>query len=467
MRTNLVFFSLLIGIYTQRITLFFRTQTIMASHSGFGDIRPATQLQEFHDMQGNAMSPDASLFAFIFWGVRVAVRDVKGDMVFELAGGKVDGLLWSPKSDRLIVERPKETAELFAISKVSKDKKDKKDEKDDKDEYVSTSIRMIPASCRNPVATRNWFLWSPWSPDSSKFIGWNEQNDYLIFDKDGICQCTIRLGRRTRATVEWSLDGNLLLFRFPDWLGIYTSRDGHRIGEIEGNNITIKGAGWAPDSRRVAIMIRDGVLSALKLVLWDITDNSLHEVAVNVTSHQRAVFEGFHWSPDSSSLAAGFEKCVDIYDIQQSELKVTIDTRLDLARWSRDSSRLINIMNRGGANDPAIVRTYDTDGNTTREIFLQGMGAAYALSTCGRFVFGRSHNDVTSYGCVSYVGEWNDRTHHMFGRDFKRVIFLLMSIRAMMEAAPVVHAGSRALSLPRLPMEVWLLVFQQVFYATR
>lgn len=50
---------------------------------------------------------------------------------------------------------------------------------------------------------------------------------------------------------------------------------------------------------------------------------------------------------------------------------------------------------------------------------------------------------------------WHDRVHHLFGARLKAAVFTLMCVRTRLEQP-------QAQQLPRLPMEVWLLVFGQL-----
>ena len=65
------------------------------------------------------------------------------------------------------------------------------------------------------------------------------------------------------------------------------------------------------------------------------------------------------------------------------------------------------------------------------------------------------------------VCPWNDRVHHLFGAQLKMAVFTLMCVRARLEQKPwqgqeLRRSSRRAMQLPRLPMEVWLLVFEQL-----
>jgi WD40 repeat protein len=52
------------------------------------------------------------------------------------------------------------------------------------------------------------------------------------------------------------------------------------------------------------------------------------------------------------------------------------------------------------------------------------------------------------------VCEWSDRLHHLFGPELKRVVFVLMCVKARQEAE---YAQK-----PKLPMQVWLDIFQSL-----
>jgi WD40 repeat protein len=56
------------------------------------------------------------------------------------------------------------------------------------------------------------------------------------------------------------------------------------------------------------------------------------------------------------------------------------------------------------------------------------------------------------------VCEWSDRLHHLFGAELRRVVFVLMCVKARQEA-------ERA--QPRLPMQIWLHVLQSLISTLR
>jgi WD40 repeat protein len=56
------------------------------------------------------------------------------------------------------------------------------------------------------------------------------------------------------------------------------------------------------------------------------------------------------------------------------------------------------------------------------------------------------------------VCEWSDRMHHLFGDEMKRLVFRLMCVRDKLELEATT-TGSGSL-VPRLPMELWLEIFQ-------
>jgi hypothetical protein len=59
------------------------------------------------------------------------------------------------------------------------------------------------------------------------------------------------------------------------------------------------------------------------------------------------------------------------------------------------------------------------------------------------------------------VCAWSDKTHHLFGAPLKAAVFTLMCVRARLEQGQG-QGGPHTQRLPRLPMEVWLLVFGQL-----
>ena len=57
---------------------------------------------------------------------------------------------------------------------------------------------------------------------------------------------------------------------------------------------------------------------------------------------------------------------------------------------------------------------------------------------------------------------WSDHNHHLFGMLLKHTIFQLMCVRARLEQTHGLRRSSRRPQLPRLPIELWLMVFEQL-----
>lgn len=60
---------------------------------------------------------------------------------------------------------------------------------------------------------------------------------------------------------------------------------------------------------------------------------------------------------------------------------------------------------------------------------------------------------------------WHDSTHHLFNTALKHKVFQLMCVRAWLEQTHGLRRSSRRRALPRLPrlpMELWLMVFEQL-----
>lgn len=55
---------------------------------------------------------------------------------------------------------------------------------------------------------------------------------------------------------------------------------------------------------------------------------------------------------------------------------------------------------------------------------------------------------------ISFLGEYSDRTHRHFSQEFRRLIFILMCIKARLE-----NKATKTRGIPRLPMCLWLDIF--------
>ena len=56
------------------------------------------------------------------------------------------------------------------------------------------------------------------------------------------------------------------------------------------------------------------------------------------------------------------------------------------------------------------------------------------------------------------ICKWSDTTHYLFGLEFKAMVFTLMCVRARLEN----NKNTNNNSLPRLPLEIWFLIFEQL-----
>lgn len=392
------------------------------------------------------MSPDGLMFAFEHEG-NVVIRNAHGTIDANIPGRGIY-FKWSPKSDRLIIGRTDGSADLYEV------KVDRTGTRD----IVTTRliIEDIPVS-----RTRLRELGEVWSQDSSKFIVWDDRAGYHIFDREGIHQRKIDGMQRT-SKVWWSPNGMFLLFKQEDHLSVHDYKTGKMTRTFAQEEDLIAGLIWAPDSERVAVLIEESMVYTL--LLWNILDDSLRIVHDGDRTGHYHFPKSFHWSPDGNSLAVVFDTIgkIWIYDIRHGTIVVITNNAPYLVRWSSDSNRLTIIKNDSGPVGHTSIHMYDLNSDTTRDVLHVYDMCAHALSNDGRFLYGASRNG----SCVAYVGKWTDRMHHLFGRDFKRVIFTLMSVRAMIRDTSVSSRG-RTLPLPNLPLEVWLLIFEHVHVAIR
>jgi hypothetical protein len=60
------------------------------------------------------------------------------------------------------------------------------------------------------------------------------------------------------------------------------------------------------------------------------------------------------------------------------------------------------------------------------------------------------------------VFRWSDKTHHLFPDDTRKIVLHLMCIRERLNMMHATSAQTEAAVLPKLPLGVWLAIFEKV-----
>lgn len=340
-------------------------------------------------------------------------------------------------------------SELFKITKIDNDRR-----------TVEPAAREV----RMELINNETFI--TWSPNSLMFAVKDSQAGCLIIGRDGNVLSHIAAGALA-VEAEWSPNSERLLlehewsFRghergFETVLEVYTIDNGNPIArETFGGGVL--SARWAPDSVRIAVLVAPSN-GPVQLLLWNVRDRRV--IVANTADAKNSGRVNLHWSPDGESVAAAYEQSIDIYDAHLDGGKVSIDVPARLARWYGNSSMLMAAGTRTGNHDT--VCTLDRNGDILRKIPFRGMMHATSLSSNNLFLCGEGY-DQEIY--VAYMGKWSPRTNHLFSRDLRSIIFRMLVVRQSLDMNNSVERerGVAPLPrLPRLPLEVWFLIFEMI-----
>lgn len=200
-------------------------------------------------------------------------------------------------------------------------------------------------------------------------------------------------------------------------------------------------------------------------------------------------------SPDGLHVVSSciFDQIVCVWQLADG----TLQHRLEHPHWvtcvavTSDSQHIVSGCNDGivrlfNKNTGTLVREFPSSNNTVHALTLsiigQKMAVCYSNNLMRIWDLTRPNNfeplslavlspNVSEgaafnpnckqvavvYGPEIYlwtVCEWHDRDHHLFNRNFKALVFLLMCIKSRLDQHTQDHRV-----LPRLPMAVWLQVF--------
>lgn len=223
------------------------------------------------------------------------------------------------------------------------------------------------------------------------------------------------------------------------------------------------------DSSWRSVLSADGALLASadfgrSVNLWHMPEGTPGHILPNPI-----VVYSMAFSPCAPQLVVGgaVQPCLALWDPHQGTLvrRLTCDSTPLGVAWSPDGKRLA-VRDQGGialldASSGARLLQEDTFRKTEHTLSNCTTDVVFA-SSGKQIVFGVNTSAigiVSAYGAISgavriwTVCKWSDRTHHLFSPEFKQMVFHLMCVRDRLH---------QTRSLPFLPVEMWLLVFEHL-----
>lgn len=383
------------------------------------------------------MSPDASMIAIIYringdpteqLGLSaVAVKTRDGRVVARLGRGVLP--VWSPDSSRLIVRRSAFASELFQIDS----------------EMQLTSVRAdLPGTCPE------------WNPSSTVVLMSSQPSIYRMFDRSGRPVGLPIMRPLTTTVAGWSPDGLYVLLNemYGRVFSVHNHAGGQAIAiaSFEGRPNIVK---WAYDSSHLV------VLSDAQVSIRDIRDDT--EVRLDTCSTPYAL----DWSPDATRLAVSYRDSVEILRGEEKNGKLTwnriatvpnllfnmpidasaIFTLPPRPEWTSDSSKLAVF-----SAEPSSISVFTRDGRPLSVIAMHYNAFHPSLSSNFTHLLSMIGEQLS----VTCLAKWTYRTNHMFNKQFRRTVFVMMMVWHTLDADS--NQPTSSLRLPRVPMELWLMV---------
>lgn len=360
------------------------------------------------------------------------IKDMHGRLIAHL-GTEGSYFVWSPDSSRLIVVRSRHEMELFEVS----------GKRDD----GASALGLLPGC--NPMLSEP----ITFSQNSSRLLIRPTLNDYHVFDRDGHLMVQFTQVTAPAKTAQLSPDGNQVLIEVVSNLGLIIRNAS--TGQPVAAKLFVRGdivysACWAPDSVHIVVsLFQFGGNRPDHVVVWNTMDDTLVPVGEYAKGPVSMI-----WSPNGQTLTVTARDRVESLHVENKNNKYRIEKKWQVntqvlpycAHWSSDSETLAVIDGRLRE-----VRTYGKSGNLLSVVTLSGVLRYPHLSRTNSHVFDMADDDFHTRSIC--LVRWTPITHRMFSRHLRKLVFDLMLVARWCE-----ETGWK--TLPRLPMELWLMVFE-------
>lgn len=306
-----------------------------------------------------------------------------------------------------------------------------------------------------------WVPWDEqprvWSPDSLRFVVQWRVGDFRVYDRNA--NISKEFSSYGAQMIDWSPDNKHILMDKGPVVGEIVM-EVREVGEMgsgdvsahvrhrvsaEGGPMYVLKTAWATDSENIALVTFQS--SQAYVTVWNTKTNAIH--TLKVLGNPKDI----SWSANSKVLAVACGSNLSLFRKGDYGRPYVLEVPTTRVQWSKNGkTTLVSI----GGGHVRIYRDNSEQPSTIQLPFREIELPKYygykgqLLSPDNDWIFGR---DDTSFRSM-YLHKWSDKTNMMFNQEFRRIVFILMNISKKLD--------ERRIPIPRLPTEVWLLVFEQL-----
>lgn len=324
-----------------------------------------------------------------------------------------------------------------------------------------------------------------WSPDGTQIAS--------IRANGGVCTLSARSGLPKfffgieTYCLAWSPDGaQIVLGCLANTVEIWNAVTGLRVHVFRYHDSSVMGVAWSPDGATIASCSRDATVR-----LWD----TIRMRPGRVLRGHESMVVCVAWSPDGALIASGsHDKTVRLWDAVSGLPSTILLNNNDWVRdvaWSPDGTQIaicsgfiVKLWNAVSGLPGMVLRGHSQlvrnaawlpDSVAIISCSIQSVRLCAVNTNLPDREFTDSHSwysnmDLSPNGKTIAIGchkgvaiipvcPWSDRDNRLFGPHVRSIVFYMMCVRHRLEQHAF-FSRSPPVMLPKLPMVLWLLIFE-------